>query len=121
MTYEEAVSLKSFAHYCNCGAAHDPSRTGPNQHAHWCPQAEEYAAWWTAIHARCQAQLDECNRRINEMMPRELTQTQVDGFMRDSPSINAAIRAAYAVGYDAGHDAGWNAGREWLEHEENDE
>lgn len=59
------------------------------------------------------AELDECNRRISEMMPRELTQAQVDRFMLDAPSMDAAIRAAYA--------AGWNAGRERLEHEENDE
>lgn len=59
------------------------------------------------------AELDECNRRISEMMPRELTQAQVDGFMLDAPSMDAAIRAAYA--------AGWSAGRESLVYEENDE
>ena len=60
-----------------------------------------------------EAQLSECNRRISEMMPRELTQAQVDGFMLDAPSMDAAIRAAYA--------AGWSAGRESLVYEENDE
>ena len=60
-----------------------------------------------------EAQLAECNRRISEMMPRELTQAQVDGFMLDAPSMDAAIRAAYA--------AGWSAGRESLVYEENDE
>ena len=59
------------------------------------------------------AQLAECNRHISEIMPRELTQAQVDGFMLDAPSMDAAIRAAYA--------AGWNAGHERPEHEENDE
>lgn len=116
MTYEEAVSLKSFAHYCNCGAAHDPSRTGPNQHAHWCPRAEEYAAWWTAIHARLQAALDECNRLIREMAPRKLTKLRVADFVVDAPSLDAAIRASY----NAGHDAGWSAGRESRRYEEND-
>lgn len=59
------------------------------------------------------AELAECNRRISEIMPRELTQAQVDGFMLDAPSMDAAIRAAYA--------AGWSAGRESLVYEENDE
>ena len=59
------------------------------------------------------AQLAECNLRISEIMPRELTQAQVDGFIVDAPSMDAAIRAAYA--------AGWNAGRESLVYEENDE
>lgn len=59
------------------------------------------------------AELDECNRRISEMMPRELTQAQVDDFVGRATSMDAAIRAAYA--------AGWNAGRERLVYEENDE
>ena len=58
------------------------------------------------------AQLDECNRRISEMMPRELTQAQVDDFVERAASMDEAIRLAYA--------AGWNAGRERLEHEEDD-
>ena len=59
------------------------------------------------------AELDECNRRISEMMPRELTQAQVDEFLVRATSMDAAIRAAFA--------AGWNAGRESLVYEENDE
>lgn len=60
-----------------------------------------------------EAQLAECNRRISEMMPRELTQSQVDEFLVRATSMDAAIRAAFA--------AGWNAGRESLVYEENDE
>ena len=60
-----------------------------------------------------EAQLSECNRRISEIMPRELTQAQVDEFLVRATSIDAAIRAAFA--------AGWNAGRERLEHEDSDE
>ena len=59
------------------------------------------------------AQLAECDRRISEIMPRELTQAQVDDFVERATSMDEAIRLAYA--------AGWNAGRERLEHEENDE
>ena len=60
-----------------------------------------------------EAQLAECNRRISEMMPSELTQAQVDEYLVRATSMDAAIRAAFA--------AGWNAGRESLVYEENDE
>ena len=63
------------------------------------------------------AELDECNRRVNEMTPRKLTKLQVADFVVDAPSLDAAIRASY----NAGHDAGWSAGRESRRHEENDE
>ncbi len=44
MTYEEAVNLKSYSHYCNCGgyASSMNGRDSSNPHATWCAQYKEF-------------------------------------------------------------------------------
>jgi len=53
MTYEEAVNLKSFKHYCTCGGfAHQMNGRDPNNpHMSWCPQDEEYREYRAALSA----------------------------------------------------------------------
>lgn len=51
MTHAEAVNLKSFKNYCNCGGAHWQmnGRSEAQPHLDWCPQREEYAEWYKAM------------------------------------------------------------------------
>lgn len=51
MTYEEAMSLKSFKDYCTCGGyAHSINGRNPRRpHMTWCPQAAEYEEYQTAL------------------------------------------------------------------------
>jgi hypothetical protein len=53
MTREQAQALKSFKHYCNCGgfAWQMNGRSQEQPHMDWCPQYDEYAEWWAAMHA----------------------------------------------------------------------
>lgn len=50
MTHEEAINLRSFKHYCNCGgyAWTMNGRPESQPHMEWCPQFAEYAEWWAA-------------------------------------------------------------------------
>lgn len=52
MTLEEATALKSFKHYCTCGgfASSMNGRDPADPHMHWCPQDQEYRAWYRALH-----------------------------------------------------------------------
>ena len=54
MTRDEAVALKVFKNHCTCGGGarnwRQNGRPERQPHMDWCPQAEEYAAWWSAIH-----------------------------------------------------------------------
>jgi hypothetical protein len=51
MTREEAKNLRTFAHYCTCGGYAWSMNGRPESQPHmaWCPQREEYAAWWNAL------------------------------------------------------------------------
>jgi len=53
MTKDEAVALKTFKNYCSCGgyAIHMNGRPESQPHMPWCPQYEEYAEWYRAIHS----------------------------------------------------------------------
>ncbi len=46
MTDEQALSLKSFSHYCNCGGY---ARSDRHPHLAYCPQLDEYEEWMEAI------------------------------------------------------------------------
>lgn len=52
MTREEALALKSFKNHCNCGgfAWQLNGRPQSQPHMGWCPQRQEYAEWWRALH-----------------------------------------------------------------------
>lgn len=52
MTYEDAINLKSFKHYCTCGgyAWQMNGRPESRPHLDWCPQLKEHAEWWDALH-----------------------------------------------------------------------
>lgn len=51
MTKEEALALKSFKHYCNCGgyAWQMNGRQEERPHMDWCPQYAEYEEWRQAL------------------------------------------------------------------------
>ncbi len=50
MTYEEAINLKSYKHYCTCGGfAHSKNGLESGTHTEWCPQREEYEEYVKAI------------------------------------------------------------------------
>lgn len=51
MTKEQALALKSFDHYCTCGGfAHSMNARDPRRpHMDWCPQKEQYNAWFDAM------------------------------------------------------------------------
>lgn len=53
MTRTEAENLKSFQHYCTCGGyAHSMNgRPAKQPHMTWCPQFNEYAEWYSALHS----------------------------------------------------------------------
>ena len=53
MTYEQAINLKSFKNYCQCGGyACDLNGRDPEQpHMNWCPQLSEWLEWKSAIAA----------------------------------------------------------------------
>ncbi len=46
--------MASFECYCTCGGyAHSINGRDPaNPHMTWCPQYEEYKAWWEATHKK---------------------------------------------------------------------
>jgi hypothetical protein len=52
MTREEALNLRFFDHHCMCGGyAHTINGRPESQpHMQWCPQYDQYAAWWNALH-----------------------------------------------------------------------
>ena len=52
MTRDEAIALKVFKNHCTCGGYAWSLNGRPERQPHmdWCPQAEEYAEWWRAIH-----------------------------------------------------------------------
>jgi hypothetical protein len=52
MTREEALGLKTFKNLCSCGghAWQINGRPQAQPHMEWCPQRDEYAAWWRALH-----------------------------------------------------------------------
>jgi hypothetical protein len=52
MTKEQAEQLKTFDHYCTCGgfAWQLNGRSKENPHMSWCPQKQQYDAWYTALH-----------------------------------------------------------------------
>ena len=52
MTKEEAQQLKTFKNYCTCGgyAWQMNGRPEAQPHMAWCPQSEEYAEWYQALH-----------------------------------------------------------------------
>jgi len=51
MTYEEAINLKTFKHYCMCGgfAWSMNGRNEEQPHMEWCPQLEEYIEYRQAL------------------------------------------------------------------------
>jgi hypothetical protein len=53
MTHDDAVKLKSFKHYCNCGAfaKHSDERSA-TMHQTWCPQFDEYSEWHKAMYGK---------------------------------------------------------------------
>ena len=54
MTRDDAVASKVFKNHCTCGGGarnwRQNGRPERQPHMDWCPQAEEYAAWWSATH-----------------------------------------------------------------------
>ena len=46
MTIDEALSLKSYSHYCTCGGF---ARKGKHPHQNWCAQFAEYEEWIEAL------------------------------------------------------------------------
>ncbi len=54
MTYDEAVRLKRFDHYCTCGgfAFSMNGRDPDNPHMDWCPQFPQWKEWHEAIAKR---------------------------------------------------------------------
>ena len=52
MTKEEAKALKVFKNHCTCGACgwRMSGRPERQPHMQWCPQHDEYAEWWQALH-----------------------------------------------------------------------
>lgn len=51
MTRAEALDLRTFDEYCNCGgyAWTMNGRNPMRPHAGWCPQREQYNAWADAL------------------------------------------------------------------------
>jgi hypothetical protein len=51
MTYEEAVALKTFVNYCNCGgfAASMNGRNPKHPHMSWCAQYAEWEEYQAAL------------------------------------------------------------------------
>lgn len=53
MTHEEAVALKSFDHYCNCGGfVRGMGGTVADPHMTWCPQRPQYLEWFEAMNKK---------------------------------------------------------------------
>lgn len=52
MTHQEALDLKTFQHYCNCGGFAWTMNGRPQEQPHmsWCAQFDEYAEYWEALH-----------------------------------------------------------------------
>ena len=53
MTTQEALALRSFDHYCNCGgfAWRRNGRDPKSPHMAWCPQKPQYDEWVAALPA----------------------------------------------------------------------
>lgn len=51
----------TFKNYCTCGGYAWPmnGRQEAQPHMRWCPQREEYAAWYAARHAHTQQETGE--------------------------------------------------------------
>lgn len=60
---KEAKELTRFTHSCTCGGfAHQINGRDPaNPHMSWCPQREEYAEWWKALHENPRGAYDQPN------------------------------------------------------------
>ena len=54
MTREEAEKLTTFKNYCICGgyACSMNGRNPADPHESWCPQKEEYDAWYLAMNPK---------------------------------------------------------------------
>ena len=52
MTYEEAVNMKTYRNYCNCGgyASMSERTQSKTPHVTWCAQYEEFMAREEALH-----------------------------------------------------------------------
>lgn len=46
MTNQEALALKSYDKYCNCGGY---ARKGRHPHMDYCPQLKQYEEWMEAL------------------------------------------------------------------------
>jgi hypothetical protein len=63
MTHKEAVNLKAFKNYCNCGGFSHMSNKAKSTDPHytWCAQYKEYNEWKNALDGivSAHAELDE--------------------------------------------------------------
>ena len=48
MTNDEALNLRTFNHYCNCGGGSKPL-SDKHPHQQWCAQYTEYEEWIEAL------------------------------------------------------------------------
>jgi hypothetical protein len=49
MTADEAVKLRSFKNYCNCGGYGGMKNTAAMPHESWSAQRTEWLEWYTAL------------------------------------------------------------------------